>query len=237
MIGVDVRARLSSWKVVSQAGVHSKVAPFLVKLCRGRAIDAKIVDKSAVIARQAAESAHFGDIARRGPGSNGCYFIGIALNVVATHNMSKKRDFALEQAALGRLQFQSVTIKPIKDSSEAIEMLIKGVREDEYVIQIDQTHIISQARHNQFHDARELAGTIGKTKAEDLKAPLPFSRDKSCLIPVALVYPSASNRNAGHTSRRIRNRSECPSKCQSWARETCPSPSNSSACDSQCIST
>jgi len=80
---------------------------------------------------------------------------------MTTDNVSKERDFALKQAAFGRFQLKSVAIKPIKDSGEAIEMLIKRLREDEYVVQIYKTHIIGQARHHQFHNPSELAGSIG----------------------------------------------------------------------------
>ena len=58
-------------------------------------------------------------------------------------------------------------------------MLIKGLREDEYVVQIHETHVIGQARHHQFHNACELAGSI--------EMPLPFSRDNSSLVAVTLI--------------------------------------------------
>jgi len=67
-------------------------------------------------------------------------------------------------------------------------MLIKGLRADEYVIQVNEAYVIGQAGHQQFHDACELAGGISETKTKNLEAPLPFSRDKSSLVAVALIY-------------------------------------------------
>jgi len=66
-------------------------------------------------------------------------------------------------------------------------VLVKCLGEYQYIIQIDKARVICQARHHQFHDVRELAGSICETKGKDLKAPLPLSRDEHSLIMVALV--------------------------------------------------
>jgi len=146
------------------------------------------MDERAIIAGQTAESMHVSDTGGGRPCSDRCYFIRITLDAIATHNVSKEGNLALEQAAFRRFQFQSIAVKPVKDSGEAIEMLVKGLRKDEYVVQIYETHVIRQARHYQFHDACELARSIGKTEAKNLKAPLPFSHDKSSLVTVVLIY-------------------------------------------------
>jgi len=70
---------------------------------------------------------HVSDAGGGGPGRDSRYLIQVALNTIATHNMSKEGNLALKQAAFGRFQFQSIAIKPVKDSSEALEMLVKGL--------------------------------------------------------------------------------------------------------------
>jgi len=102
--------------------------------------------------------------------------------------VSKEGNLALKQAAFRRFQLQSIAIKPVKDCGEALDLLVEGLRKDEYVVHIHETHVIGQARHHQFHNACKLAGSVGEAKAKNLEAPLPFTRDKSCLIVVALIY-------------------------------------------------
>ena len=102
------------------------------------------------------------------PGCDSSYLVRVALNTITTHDMSKEGNFALEQAAFGRFQLQSIAIKPVKDSGEALKVLIEGLREDEYVVQVNEAYVVGQTRHHQFHNACELAGSIGETKAKDV---------------------------------------------------------------------
>jgi len=66
-------------------------------------------------------------------------------------------------------------------------MFVEGLRENKYVVQIHQTHIIGQARHNQFHDSSKLTGSVGQTETKNLEAPLPLPCDKGSLVAVALI--------------------------------------------------
>jgi len=64
--------------------------PLLGQVVQGARNGSEITDKCAVITRQAAESTYFGDIARRRSGSNRCYFVGIAFDAAAAHNVAKE---------------------------------------------------------------------------------------------------------------------------------------------------
>ena len=69
--------------------------------------------------------------------------------------MSKERNLPLKESTLRRLELQSVSVEP-KDSSKTIKVLIKSLRKDQSVVQIDQTNVIRQSRHHELHDPSEL---------------------------------------------------------------------------------
>jgi len=94
----------------------------------------------------------------------------------------------LKETTFRWFELERVTVKSVKYSRQTLNMFVEGPRKDENVIQIDQTYVISQTRHDEFHYMRELTGCIRKTETQNLESPLSLSSDKCSLIAVALIY-------------------------------------------------
>ena len=87
-IGVDMTACLKLLKCGLALRGPTKSCPFVREIMQRFCLSSEVVDKSAIVASQAAKSMYLCDASGRWPRSDSCYFIRVAFNALSADDMS-----------------------------------------------------------------------------------------------------------------------------------------------------
>ena len=66
-------------------------------------------------------------------------------------------------------------------------MLVKGLRKDKDIVEVDQTDIVRETRHYKVYYTCKLTRCITETKTQDLEAPLSLACDRSGFVTVMFI--------------------------------------------------
>lgn len=104
------------------------------------------------------------------------------------HQVTKILHFLSHQLAFGGFQLQAALLKPIEHQLQSLQMFIKGFREYDEVIQINQEVSEVQIPKAAVHESLEGGGGILQSKGHSVDLKQPHWRTECCLVFVMLRH-------------------------------------------------
>ena len=140
------------------------------------------LNMASVIASQTNKRSYFSEILRHRPFRDSRQLVGIRFDSFFGNHAPQELYFHLEQLALGRFQFQVRRPQPVENGIQAFQMLFKGRRHNNDVVQKNQTGFPGESLHYQVHESLEDRWRVGQSERQHFKLEGTFPGDEGRFV-------------------------------------------------------